>query len=70
MYPRGTLVDAEFQYDPLVKAGEKGGTIYPIHRKVHQNDIDDLKLNSLIKNKQRIIGKLSSVYHEAHQPRN
>jgi hypothetical protein len=68
MYPRGTLVDAEFQYDPLVKAGEKGGTIYPIHRKVHQNDIDDLKLNSLIKNKQPIIGKLSSVYHEAHQP--
>lgn len=31
MYPRGTLVDPQYQYDPKAKAGdsEKGGTINP-----------------------------------------
>lgn len=68
MYPRGTLVDAQFQYDPLIRPGEKGGTLYPIHRRVKQQDINDLNLATLLKSGQRVLGKLSSVYHEAHQP--
>lgn len=63
MYPRGTLVDPQFQYDANAKAGEKGGTMYPIHRKVLQKDIDDLGLFDLIKNNQNVIGKLTNVVH-------
>ena len=47
MYPRGTLVDPQFQYYPEVAAGEKGGTLNPFTRKVLQKDIDDLHLNRL-----------------------
>ncbi len=65
MYPRGTLVNAEYQYDPNVAAGVKGGTLYPIHRRVKQGDIDDLGLLKIVQSKDKIIGKFSSVYHEA-----
>ena len=67
MFPRGTLVDAEFQYDPMVAAGEKGGTIYPIHRRVLQSDIDDLNLAGLLKSNKMVIGSFSSKYHEAQE---
>lgn len=67
MYPRGTLVDAHFQYEPTATPGEKGGTIYPIHRKVLQSDIDDLKIGDLIKSKKMILGNFSSRYHEAQE---
>lgn len=67
MYPRGTLVDPQFQYDPNVQAGLNGGTINPFTRKVLQSDIDDLKLNKLIfdKNGFAVIGDFSSVWHDA-----
>jgi hypothetical protein len=29
MYPRGTLVAPQFQYDPAIPAGMKGGTMHP-----------------------------------------
>lgn len=66
MHPRGTLVDPLFQYDPFVQAGQKGGTLYPIHRKVLQSDIDDLHLEIFLSQKENNIGKLSSIYHDAH----
>lgn len=66
MYPRGTLVDAQYQYDPSVPAGEKGGTIYPIHRKVLKSDIEDLGLFELIQANQFVLGNFSSRYHFAH----
>jgi RHS repeat-associated protein len=47
MYPRGTLVDPKYQYDPNAKAGAKGGTINPNSRKVVQGDIDALGLDKL-----------------------
>ncbi|MEJ0105336.1 MAG: peptidase M10 [Bacteroidota bacterium] len=47
MYPRGTLVDPQYQYDPSKPAGVTGGTMYPIYRKVRQSDIDDLKIHRL-----------------------
>ena len=47
MYPRGTLVDSPFQYDPTIPAGAKGGTMHPIYRRVKEADIQNLKLHKL-----------------------
>src|SRR6478735_5218345 len=47
MYPRGTLTDPQFQYDPNIAAGQKGGTMNPFTRKVLQEDIDKLHLDKL-----------------------
>jgi hypothetical protein len=67
MYPRGSLVDAVYQYDPSIPAGQKGGTMHPMYRKVLQKDIDDLGIPKLrFENNQAIIGDFSSVWHDAH----
>jgi hypothetical protein len=68
MYPRGTLVDPIYQYDPNVPAGQNGGTLNPIHRKVLPGDIDDLRLPRLDFNERglAIVGGFSSLYHEKH----
>jgi hypothetical protein len=69
MYPRGTLVDAEFQYNPLAVAGDSnnGGTMHPIHRRVKQEDIEKLKLHKLeFENGKGIIGEFTSVWHPNH----
>lgn len=63
MYPRGTWVDAIYQYDIYAFAGEKGGTLYPIHRRVRQQDIDLLPLADLILQHNYVIGKFTNVYH-------
>src|SRR5436190_6296008 len=47
MYPRGTLVDPQYQYDSTKPAGVTGGTMHPMHRKVRQENIDQLKLHRL-----------------------
>lgn len=67
MYPRGTLVDPMYQYDPAIPAGQKGGTMNPFTRKVQQKDIDLLRLNQLNydENGRAIVGEFSSVWHEA-----
>lgn len=70
MYPRGTLVDAIYQYDPAAKAGEKGGTMYPIHRRVLQHDVDLLQLQAYFKGGGRVIGKASNKYHEVELKEN
>ncbi|MCE2963303.1 MAG: peptidase M10 [Chitinophagales bacterium] len=67
MYPRGTLVDAEYQYDPHIKPGEKGGTIHPMYRRVLQQDIDNLNLPKLIKKNQNYIGQFTSQFHPKHR---
>jgi hypothetical protein len=69
MYPRGTLVDAQYQYNPAAIAGDNtnGGTMHPMHRKVRQEDIDLLKLNKLEFNSGRaVIGEFTSVWHPNH----
>jgi hypothetical protein len=67
MYPRGTLVDPQYQYDPSKPAGVTGGTLFPIHRKVRQHDIDDLKIHRLkFKNGNAVIGEFTNVYHRNH----
>ncbi|HVK97281.1 MAG TPA: hypothetical protein VM368_05655 [Flavisolibacter sp.] len=67
MYPRGTLVDAPFQYDPLQPAGSVGGTMHPMSRKVKQEDITALHLEKLVFERDRsIVGEFSNVYHWNH----
>lgn len=64
MYPRGTLVDPEFQYNPLAKFGEPLHTMNPIHRRVKQEEIDLIGIPQLIINEQLIVGKFTAIYHE------
>lgn len=67
MYPRGTLVDPQFQYDPSKPAGVTGGTMHPMYRKVLPQDIANLKLHKLrFRNNRTIIGEFSNVYHLPH----
>ncbi len=67
MYPRGTLVDPEFQYDPSVPAGQKGGTLNPFKRKVLISDIEDLKIDKLgFADNRAPLGEFTSVWHDAH----
>lgn len=67
MYPRGTLVDPQFQYDPAIPAGITGGTMHPMYRKVKQEDIEALKLHRLnFENGKSIIGEFTNVWHQDH----
>ncbi len=68
MYPRGTIVDPAFQYNPLAAPLEPGGTINPFTRKVLQEDIDNLRLHKLdfTSTGVAVIGDFSSVWHDKH----
>ena len=67
MYPRGTLVDAAFQYDPSKPAGLTGGTMHPIHRSVKQKDIENLQLQKLrFENNRAVVGGFTNIYHWPH----
>jgi len=68
MYPRGTLVDPMYQYDPSKPAGVTGGTMHPMYRKVLPSDIQALRLHKLrFKNNRAIIGDFTNVYHWSHE---
>lgn len=67
MYPRGTLVDAPYQYNPAANAGDSsnGGTMNPRFRRVRPADIALLKLPRLSwKNSQTVVGEFTSVWHD------
>lgn len=67
MYPRGTLVDAQYQYDPSISAGAKGGTMHPMYRKVRQHDIENLRLHKLdFENGKAVVGGFTNIYHWDH----
>ncbi len=67
MYPRGTLVDPPFQYDPAKPAGVTGGTMHPMYRRVKQQDIEHLKLQRLeFENNKAVVGEFTNVYHWNH----
>lgn len=69
MYPRGTLVDASYQYDPAVPAGQKGGTLHPRYRRVKQADIAHLNLqHQRFSGTKAVVGAFTNVYHERHGP--
>ena len=68
MYPRGTLVDPQYQYEPDKPAGTKGGTLHPEFRKVRQQDIELLQLQKYrFENKIAVIGEFTNAWHDAHQ---
>jgi hypothetical protein len=63
MYPRGTLVDPEYQYEPLAIPGGQGGTMHPKNRRVRQKDIDLLQLNKLLRYQNPVIvGQFTNIY--------
>jgi hypothetical protein len=67
MYPRGTLVDPHFQYDPQIQAGFTGGTMHPMHRKVLPTDIQQLQLQKLrFRNGRAVVGGFTNIYHWKH----
>jgi hypothetical protein len=67
MYPRGTLVDPEFQYDPAVPAGLNGGTMHPRFRKVRPEDIRLIRLTDhKYVDGRTVVGSFSNVYHRRH----
>ncbi len=73
MFPRGTLVDAEFRYKPEAEAKlingelvlEQGCTVHTDKRKVTQFNIDDLGINRLKFNKFSYapLSKLTNIFH-------
>ena len=68
MYPRGTLVDPQYQYDPSKPAGVAGGTMHPMYRKVFAEDIASLSWDKLkFQNKKAVIGGFTNVYHSEHK---
>lgn len=67
MYPRGTLVDPQYQYEPAQPAGSKGGTLHPMYRKVLQTDIDRLKLRRLDWTLgEAVLGAFTNYWHPDH----
>jgi hypothetical protein len=68
MYPRGTIVDPPFQYNPAAAPLEPGGTMNPFTRKVLQEDIDNLRLARLSYNRhgRAILGEFTSRWHDRH----
>ena len=71
MYPRGTITDAEYLYNPLAIAGDNtnGGTMNPMHRQVTVQDIVALQIHQLDfnKNNKGILGAFSSVWHNKYE---
>ncbi|WP_128546752.1 peptidase M10 [Larkinella soli] len=70
MYPRGTLVDPQYQWDPTARPGEYGGTLRPDYRVVTLEDtillgIDRLRFDQRGRAK---LGGLSSIYHDYRPP--
>jgi hypothetical protein len=67
MYARGTLVDPQFQYDPAIPAGETGGTMHPMYRKVRKEDIRQLNIEAMpFYDNKALIGAYSNQYHQKH----
>lgn len=67
MYPRGTLVDPQYQYDPSKPAGVTGGTMHPMHRKVKAEDIEQLQLHKLrFQRGVALLGEFTNIYHWDH----
>ena len=70
MYPRGTITDAQYLYNPLAIAGDNtnGGTMNPIHRQVTTEDIRSVQIHRLEFDDfdMAVLGAFSSVWHNKH----
>jgi hypothetical protein len=66
MYPRGTLVDAPYQYNPAAQAGDgaNGGTMNPSTRVVKPTDVEQLQLHTYnLQQPEVVFGWASNIYH-------
>ncbi len=70
MAPRGTIVDARYQWEPAAKAGEKGGTMNPYHRRVTAEEIQLIVENIAVRpDKSAYLGRLSNItFDEVGRP--
>jgi len=70
MYPRGTIVEPVYQYNPAAAPLEPGGTINPFTRRVLQEDIDNLQLRRLDFSRTgfAVLGEFTSIWHQKHLP--
>ncbi len=66
MYPRGTIVDPPFQYNPASQPGDSnnGGTMHPKNRRVLPADILALHPSNL--RREKLIGDFTSIWHPDH----
>lgn len=70
MAPRGTIVDADFQWNPLAEPGMTGGTMRPIHRRVRAYEVLNVVKDKILGTSDSFtIGNLSPhLYDEIGQP--
>lgn len=70
MAPRGTLVDPHYQWEPTAKAGEVGGTMKPIHRRVSREEIEQIVANlAFSTDGTALVGGLSNIaFDEVGRP--
>lgn len=62
MAPRGTLVDPQYQWESQAKAGEVGGTMNPIHRRVSVEEIQKIVSNLTFRDDGTArIGRLTNI---------
>ncbi|RYE00468.1 MAG: peptidase M10 [Sphingobacteriales bacterium] len=67
MYPRGTIVDPEYQYDLSAPPGQPGGTLHPQFRKVWKEEVAMLQVNAQYELKNGwVIGDFTHIWHEPH----
>lgn len=66
MAPRGTLVDAEYQWNPQARVGEFGGTMKPIHRRVSANEVREVLGRAQWSGHSYIIGEISNVFYSVY----
>lgn len=65
MCPRGTWVDAEYQWNPLVQVHEFGGTMNPKHRKVHIDEVRAILENAEYQSDGKwIIGEVVNTFYD------
>lgn len=67
MYPRGTIVDPQYQYDHSASPGQPGGTLHPQYRKVWKEEVALLQVNTQYDIKDGwVIGDFTNIWHEPH----
>ncbi len=65
MAPRGTIVDPPYQWEPAAKAGERGGTMNPMHRRVSVEEIEQIVRNLTFQpDGQALLGRLSNNFFD------
>lgn len=64
MAPRGTLVDAVFQWNPLAEPGAYGGTMNPVHRRVRQEEVLEVMARATFTGDNFIIGEISNLFYD------